>query len=319
SSCDTAQAVDAQPGEGPWIFVGRKGRPRGNVRCDHASQSAKLVQAAAFRRRTYGRCFRCLAPDHKAAFCRDPIRCLTCLRSGHRERDCCLRLSSVRAPRRCARAFPAPPCPSSDSRSWASVVAPVVHAEVLESVRFSEASSGGSSDHEVVAKSSESLLASSGSDPQVMMELALRPLHKLEDSLCLWLARATSLLERAEASVGLQGSLPTTQAALVANHRDQGTEDIGNTMQPLTLGLVAPVVTTEISLASSISDEVQAVAKGCAFAIDEGDTLHDLTELIKCLIAMPAITQGLIRLVKAEQTKHANQVVCAAVRVNSAT
>ncbi|EMS66884.1 hypothetical protein TRIUR3_05696 [Triticum urartu] len=80
-------------------------------------------------------------------------------------------------------------------------------------------------------------------------------------------------------------------------------------MQPLTLGLVAPVVTTEISLASSISDEVQAVAKGCAFAIDEGDTLHDLTELIKCLIAMPAITQGLIRLVKAEQTKHANQVV----------
>ena len=22
SSCDTAQAVDAQPGEGPWIFVG---------------------------------------------------------------------------------------------------------------------------------------------------------------------------------------------------------------------------------------------------------------------------------------------------------
>ncbi|EMS65676.1 hypothetical protein TRIUR3_14928 [Triticum urartu] len=194
-----------------------------------------------------------------------------------------------------------------------------VHAEVLESVRFSEASSGGSSDHEVVAKSSESLLASIGSDPQVMMELALRPLHKLEDSLCLWLARATSLLERAEASVGLQGSLPTTQVALVANHRDQGTEDIGNTMQPLTLGLVAPVAATEISLARSTSDEVQAGAKGCAFAIDEGDTLHDLTELIKCLIAMPAITLGLIRLVKAEQTKHANQVVCAAVRVNSAT
>ena len=89
-------------------------------------------------------------------------------------------------------------------------------------------------------------------------------------------------------------------------------------MQPLTLGLVAPVVATEISLASSISDEVQAVAKGRTFAVDEGGTLHDLTKLIKCLITMPAITQGLIRLVKAEKIKKANQVVCAAMRDNSA-
>jgi len=30
----------------------------------------------------------CLAPDHWAASCREPVRCFRCLRSGHRVRDC---------------------------------------------------------------------------------------------------------------------------------------------------------------------------------------------------------------------------------------
>lgn len=34
------------------------------------------------------RCFRCLSKDHKLSSCRDPLRCLTCRRSGHLARDC---------------------------------------------------------------------------------------------------------------------------------------------------------------------------------------------------------------------------------------
>ncbi|KAJ1273950.1 hypothetical protein BS78_05G025200 [Paspalum vaginatum] len=40
----------------------------------------------AFRSKTAGKCFICLAPDHRSASCRDPIRCFRCRRSGHRER-----------------------------------------------------------------------------------------------------------------------------------------------------------------------------------------------------------------------------------------
>nr|TKW31403.1 hypothetical protein SEVIR_2G103800v2 [Setaria viridis] len=39
----------------------------------------------AFKRETEGRCFRCLAPNHLASACRDPVRCR---RFGHREREC---------------------------------------------------------------------------------------------------------------------------------------------------------------------------------------------------------------------------------------
>ncbi len=34
------------------------------------------------------RCFRCLAPDHRVANCRDPVRCLACRRTGHRAFQC---------------------------------------------------------------------------------------------------------------------------------------------------------------------------------------------------------------------------------------
>lgn len=76
-----------------------------------------------------------------------------------------------------------------------------------------------------------------------MVELVLRPLRKLEDSLCLYLARATNLLERAGVSDGGQalnpasfqgpcssdtvvdGSILTAQAPLIAEDGDQGVED----------------------------------------------------------------------------------------------
>lgn len=39
-----------------------------------------------FRRTAVGRCYRCLASDHKVAQCRDPPKCVACFRPGHKAR-----------------------------------------------------------------------------------------------------------------------------------------------------------------------------------------------------------------------------------------
>nr|CAD1831643.1 unnamed protein product [Ananas comosus var. bracteatus] len=39
-------------------------------------------------RNNYGRCFKCLASDHRIADCRDPVRCIRCRKSGHRAYNC---------------------------------------------------------------------------------------------------------------------------------------------------------------------------------------------------------------------------------------
>jgi hypothetical protein len=44
--------------------------------------------AQLFKKRAVGRCFRCLAFDHRIADCRDPFKCLLCFKSGHRARHC---------------------------------------------------------------------------------------------------------------------------------------------------------------------------------------------------------------------------------------
>ncbi|KXG35743.1 hypothetical protein SORBI_3002G221200 [Sorghum bicolor] len=49
-----------------------------------SSTDAKL----AFKSRFAGKCFRCLASDHRIAHCRDPLRCILCKRSGHSSRTC---------------------------------------------------------------------------------------------------------------------------------------------------------------------------------------------------------------------------------------
>ena len=59
------------------------------------------------------------------------------------------------------------------------------HAEVPESVRFVQASGGGCVDHEDVAKSIDSMLASTSYELQIMMDLVLRLVRKLKDFLCL--------------------------------------------------------------------------------------------------------------------------------------
>ena len=41
-----------------------------------------------FNTRTTGRCFRCLAPNHRSSDCRNPVRCFGCRHYGHRLRDC---------------------------------------------------------------------------------------------------------------------------------------------------------------------------------------------------------------------------------------
>lgn len=55
-----------------------------NTRPQHQT-SASL---RAFQVRTEGRCFNCLASDHRAATCRDPIHCFTSHRSSHCARTC---------------------------------------------------------------------------------------------------------------------------------------------------------------------------------------------------------------------------------------
>nr|TKW05757.1 hypothetical protein SEVIR_7G197400v2 [Setaria viridis] len=65
---------------------------------DAAACAAREAVLLAFKRVTAGRCFRCLASDHLASVCRDPVRCFWCRRFGHRERAC-----------RAARKQPPPP------------------------------------------------------------------------------------------------------------------------------------------------------------------------------------------------------------------
>jgi hypothetical protein len=61
----------------------------------------------AFKRRTFGLCFRCLASDHFVAECCGSIRCLGCGQSGHRERDCKARHAP--SPHICSHKPPRPP------------------------------------------------------------------------------------------------------------------------------------------------------------------------------------------------------------------
>lgn len=98
-----------------------------------------------------------------------------------------------------------------DGRSWASVVAPAMHAQVPDSVRAFDAASKGCAGHDSASRSPNALFSSFGAELQGMLEMALRPLRMLEDSLCLWLARATILLERAEVFHGGQGLSPASQ------------------------------------------------------------------------------------------------------------
>jgi hypothetical protein len=44
--------------------------------------------ADLFKKKAEGRCFRCLASDHRVAHCRDRLRCILCFEVGHHARHC---------------------------------------------------------------------------------------------------------------------------------------------------------------------------------------------------------------------------------------
>jgi hypothetical protein len=87
-----AARLDPSP---PWEEVKSKCRMQGNsfpsssahTRWPHAGEKTwplPLAYKEAFR----GKCFRCLASDHKLAQCQDPRRCLFCRGIGHFVRHC---------------------------------------------------------------------------------------------------------------------------------------------------------------------------------------------------------------------------------------
>ena len=91
-------ALDMEGNELPWQEVRNKRRPGLNLAPPSPTRGGE-DRAVVFRRRVRGRCFRCLAPDHRVAGCYGDIRCLSCNCSGHRERDCPQRLKNSQAPR----------------------------------------------------------------------------------------------------------------------------------------------------------------------------------------------------------------------------
>ncbi|CAM0873675.1 unnamed protein product [Alopecurus aequalis] len=126
------------PTEPAWVEVGGRRRPR-LEKMPAPPPRMESGLSPAFKRRTFGLCFRCLSPEHFVADCHGPVRCLGCRRPGHRERDCQTRHSGGQAPQLHPCPPPAPPSPSMDlladqehrpcspspppQRSWASVVA----------------------------------------------------------------------------------------------------------------------------------------------------------------------------------------------------
>ncbi|KAK1697338.1 hypothetical protein QYE76_014035 [Lolium multiflorum] len=87
--------------------------------------SPPLHRPPAPRYRPNRRCFRCQAKDHLVASCRDPVRCASCYRWGHRARDC--------KPPRSSSPSPPPTKPASTTlRSGAprehAPVSPAPHA-----------------------------------------------------------------------------------------------------------------------------------------------------------------------------------------------
>lgn len=94
---------------GGWTLVDRSRRridgPAGGAR------SGPLVPSrfrALLLKRAWGRCFRCLASNHRVAECRNPAVCLLCGKVGHRARWCRGADLPPPLPSRAAGAGPAP-------------------------------------------------------------------------------------------------------------------------------------------------------------------------------------------------------------------
>ena len=84
-----------------------------------STNTLKSERSLAFKQWAQGRCYRCLARDHRVSSCRDLFRCIRCRRPGHRERHCPHRFPSPTQHTPSPTANPRHPQPT---RSWAHIV-----------------------------------------------------------------------------------------------------------------------------------------------------------------------------------------------------
>ncbi|KAM0884183.1 hypothetical protein ACQ4PT_031161 [Festuca glaucescens] len=144
AAAPSTTAAEDVGGKLGWQEVHNRRRPQ---QCGKPPSPRRVDadRAKAFRRRVRGQCFRCLEPGHLVAACHGRIRCLSCRRSGHRERDCWQHKK--------ANQVTAPVCSGSPAiglhrpldRSWASVAAfPAVHEDCVRTQRTAGAASASS-------------------------------------------------------------------------------------------------------------------------------------------------------------------------------
>ena len=84
-----------------------------------STDTLKSERSLAFKQWAQGRCYRCLARDHRVSSCQDLFRCICCRRPGHRERHCPHRFPSPTQHTPSPTANPRHPQPT---RSWAHIV-----------------------------------------------------------------------------------------------------------------------------------------------------------------------------------------------------
>ncbi|KAM0821786.1 hypothetical protein ACQ4PT_071950 [Festuca glaucescens] len=200
-----------------WEKVGGRRRSRTEKGKGPASPPKKESGLSiAFKRRTFGLCFRCLAEDHFIAECQGSVRCLGCRHSGHLERECKANLAAGRAPR--PRAVPAstghatcnepPPAPPHrHGRTWASAVA---HQDSLATVGATPTTAPSmppvdlGSLQPLLAAQAEALSAELQAMFAARLELLFKPLQDLVAAVECWTVQVSSLWEPMEDSGGCQ-------------------------------------------------------------------------------------------------------------------
>uniref|UniRef100_A0ACD5UKC2 Uncharacterized protein n=1 Tax=Avena sativa TaxID=4498 RepID=A0ACD5UKC2_AVESA len=228
--------LQVAPVERVWVEVGSGRRPRQEkVAAPPPGKDVGLPRA--FKQRTFGLCFRCLAPDHFVAVCHSEVRCLGCGQSGHRERDCLERHPAGSDPRRRPRApaeprqrpFPcsgSPPAPPHrHGRTWASVVAhqaspatdgvtPTADPDVPPAVLGSL--------HPLLADQAEALSTELHAMFAARLEALFKPLQDLAAVVERWTAQVSSLWEPMEDIGGNQDLAKVESAPLIVADGEDG-------------------------------------------------------------------------------------------------